>query len=173
MLMPKKDKRRPDRPAAPDLKGRPAPDVPEPGKRRPRRLQGVEGSGPDGSHPIWRLALLDLEHLGSWSWDVGADDLKKIIQFLREMEQLTWAEVRGMLTGGYRRRGPKHKFIPADHLCPEAQRRLVELDLQEFADLFRFRLGNMERLWGAVNEGIFYPVWWDPRHHVCPSKDPD
>jgi len=20
-------------------------------------------------------------------------------------------------------------------------------------------------------DGIFYPVWWDPRHEVCPSAD--
>ncbi len=77
------------------------------------------------------------------------------------------------MTGGNRRRGAKHKPIPAGHLCDEAQRRLVELELDEFDELFRFRLGNMARLWGVIDEGVFYAIWWDPDHRVCPSKDPD
>jgi hypothetical protein len=122
---------------------------------------------------MWRASFLDLEHNGMWTWQVEAVTLHKIIAFLREMERLTWTEVRAQLTGGNMRRGPKHKFIPADHLCPEAQQRLTEIRLDEFAELFRFRLGNMERLWGVVDEDVFYPVWWDPDHHVCPSRDPD
>ena len=78
-----------------------------------------------------------------------------------------------MQTGGNRRRGALHKFIPSAHLCPAAQRRLLDLRLDEFDELFRFRLGNLERLWGVIHLDVFYPVWWDPEHKVCPSNDPD
>ncbi len=52
--------------------------------------------------------------------------------------------------------------------------RIADLKLDDYdGNWFRFRLGNMERLWGVVEEedGVFYPVWWDPRHEVCPSED--
>lgn len=44
----------------------------------------------------------------------------------------------------------------------------------EWDQMFRFRLGNMERLWGVISDEdprVFYPIWWDPLHKVCPSKD--
>lgn len=146
----------------------------------PHRLQslnlGASRGSTEGRVTVIRCggaSFLDLEHIGSWSWQVEPVTLHKIIAFLREMERLTWTEVRAQLTGGNNRRGPKHKSIPASHLCPEAQRRLTEIRLDEFDELFRFRLGNMERLWGVVDDDVFYPVGWDPDHHVCPSGEPD
>jgi hypothetical protein len=168
--MPKKAKHAPV-PSSPSRKEQPQ-RAPGPVKPRPRCLQGIDDE-PGSSHPMWRLALLDLEHDGEWSWGLGETALRKIVTFLRTMEHLTWREIWNQQTGGARRRGAKHKFIPAASLCPAAQRRLLELKLEEFDELFRFRLGNMERLWGVVHLDVFYPVWWDPEHKVCPSQDPD
>lgn len=128
----------------------------------------------DKQHPVWRTSLLDLDHAGSWSWAVRDDTLIKIIDLLTELERLTWREIRQQQTGGNRRRGPKHKSIPRDHLWKEAQDRLEELQLDDFEELFRFRTGNMERLWGVLSGDsprVFYPIWWDPDHKVCPSRD--
>ena len=169
--MAKKDKRPPVPPSAPQRKQSPGRPAPGPAKRLPRCLQGINGE-PANSHPSWRLSLLDLDHDGDWSWQVNDGVLRKIIALLQEMERLTWTEIQAQLTGG-RRRGPKHKYIPLEGLCPAAYRRLQELELDDFERLFRFRLGNMERLWGVVHDGIFYPVWWDPGHMVCPGNDPD
>lgn len=131
-------------------------------------VAGMPGDGqPDGAHPSWRLALLDLEHNGSWSWDVGEDDLKKIIAFLTEMERLTWREVKAQMFNSKRGRHRKHHPMGFDSLCKEAQQRLRARQLEGF-DLFRFRLGNEERLWGLMYDGVFYPVWWDPLHQVYP-----
>lgn len=96
-------------------------------------------------------------------------------ELLTDMERLTWKEIWSQQTGG-RRRGAKHKFIPIENLCEDAQRRLDELGLLEWGRLFRFRTGNMERLWGLVSEEeprVFYPIWWDPAHKVCPMADRD
>jgi hypothetical protein len=46
---------------------------------------------------------------------------------------------------------------------------LEELRLDDFDELFRFRLGTMRRLWGIVDDEVFYPVWWDPDHKVYPQ----
>jgi hypothetical protein len=133
------------------------------------RLQGV-GDAPPGSHPVWRMSLLDLEHAGSWSWTAANNDtLRQLAEFLSQMERLTWAQIRSQMTssrsGSHRRNHP----IPLERLCPEAQRRLQSLRLDDLDDLFRFRLGNRPRLWGVLEEdGVFYAVWWDPDHRVYP-----
>jgi len=48
-----------------------------------------------------------------------------------------------------------------------SQQRLSQRQLDGF-DVFRFRLGNTERLWGFINEAVFYPAWRDPDHSVYP-----
>lgn len=60
---------------------------------------------------MWRTSFLDLDHTGSWSWQVEPGTLRKIIAFLREMERLTWTQVRAQLTGGNRPRGPTTSCI--------------------------------------------------------------
>jgi hypothetical protein len=169
--MSRKDKNRPVPSSPPSPKQAPR-RSPGPAKERPRCLHGIDDE-PGNGHPVWRLALLDLEHDDEWSWSIREGALRKIITFLRDMEHLTWKEIRNQQTGGHRRRGAKHKFIPAAHLCPAAQRRLLDLQLDEFDELFRFRLGNLERLWGVTYGDVFYPVWWDPEHKVCPGQDPN
>ena len=92
--------------------------------------------------------------------------------FLSEMEKRTWGEIRRDMTGG-RRRGEMHKFIPVASLCKEAQDRLADVELDDQDRLFRFRLGNLQRLWGIMlpDESTFYVLWWDETHQVCPSAD--
>jgi hypothetical protein len=141
-----------------------------------RCLLGVAdgtGSGIDGK-PTWGLTLLDLKFEGEWSWNIDASRVDKVMTSLREMERSTWREIMDMKTGGNRRCGALHKFIPVAHLCDTAQRRLYDLEI-DFDQLFRFRFGNMHRLWGALPmpSGVFYPIWYDAHHKVCPSKDPD
>ena len=142
----------------------------------PRRLAGISPDGvADDRRPVWRTSLLDLEYEGSWSWSDGSTSLARVLAFAAEQEKLTWREIRNMQTGGAQRRGPRNKFIPIEHLCKEAQKRLQELNLDDLDELFRFRDGNLGRLWGRMDADggvlVFYPIWWDGRHQVCPSKD--
>jgi hypothetical protein len=141
-------------------------------ERRPKHVR-LGADKPDS--PSWRFILMDLDFQDEWGWPfVTGPKLTEIVVFLKEMERLTWTEIRQQMTGGERRRGEKHKYIPTDHCCDVAQRRLEELELDEYADSwFRFRLANQERLWGVVQDRIFYPVWWDHDHNVCPSRDQD
>ena len=126
----------------------------------------------DTMKPVWRVGRADFGHT---SWGLGratTAEVTMVLQFLRAMEDLTWREIWQQQTGGDRRRGQKHKYIPMEHLCNEAQSSLNDLQLDDGSDdWFRFRLGGVRRLWGMTDGHIFYPVWWDPRHEVCPSKD--
>ncbi|MFI7126049.1 hypothetical protein ACIBQ1_10170 [Nonomuraea sp. NPDC050153] len=153
--------------------------APGAGKSIPKRLLGVAAAGleADLHHPLWRLSLLDTEHNGAWAWaGVDRDTLIRIIDFLAEMERLSWKEIRSQMTGNNRRRGAKHKLIPVEHLVSAAQTRLRELELDEFDAVFRFRLSGPERLWGVISDEsprVFYPIWWDPQHKICPGRDKD
>jgi hypothetical protein len=102
---------------------------------------------------------------------VSRADLLDIVQTLTAMERETWTEIRAKITGNGRR-GALNKFISMEDLCKDAQDRLNDLKLDEFSDnFFRFKLGNMKRLWGVVYDDIFFPVWWDRDHEVCPSEE--
>lgn len=138
-------------------------------QRVPKRLSGL-GVHRD-EHPLWRLSLMDID--GRWGFgQISGEELRNILRFLREMERLTWTEIRAQMTGG-RRRGPLHKHVPYDSLIPEARKRAEELELDDYEDLFRFRLGNLLRLWGVVQDNVFYPVWWDRDHEICPGEGRD
>jgi hypothetical protein len=171
--MAKRTKAKPNPPRSSSSKKAPTPlGVPPAGKRVPSRLRGIAMSGGECERPVWRLSLLDRDYDDGWSWRIDEATLTGIISFLSEMERLTWREIWAQQTGGNNRRGAKHKFIPVDSLCDKARRRLEELELDEFDRLFRFRMGNMERLWGVLSDEtprVFYPIWWDPDHVICPS----
>lgn len=32
-----------------------------------------------------------------------------------------------------------------------------------------YRITAKERVWGLLVEDVFYLLWWDPEHEVCPS----
>jgi hypothetical protein len=141
--------------------------------KNPNCLLGVAdsaGGGMDGK-PSWGLSLIDLAYHGDWSWKIDLDRVGKVMAFLTQMERNTWRQIMDQKTGGDRR-GALHKFIRVESLCSAAQQRLGELEI-DFDKLFRFRLGNMHRLWGVLPmpSGIFYPIWYDPDHKVCPGKD--
>lgn len=117
--------------------------------------------------------MLDHEANGTWTWDIDRADMMEIMAFLSEMEKRTWSEIRRDMAGGNRRRGEKHKFIPLASLSKEARARLAEIELDDQDQLFRFRLGNLKRLWGVIlpDDHMFYLLWWDEHHKVCPSAD--
>jgi len=141
-------------------------EVPQPG-----RLLGLI-DGPNGTHPKWRLSLLDLDHAGGWSWAVDEAALRKITAFLSEMERLTWTEIKAQMFNSKKGSHKKHHAMAPGDLCSEARNRLEALGLDDVDELFRFRLGNEPRLWGVIDDaGIFYPVWWDPEHQVYPMDN--
>jgi len=64
---------------------------------------------------------------------------------------------------------PGNKPIPWENMCPDAQKRAQEMELDIFDGLWELRLGGTERLWGLLDAHCFYVVWWDPNHEVCPA----
>lgn len=104
--------------------------------------------------------MLDLE--GPWGWsNLAVDFAQKLRDKCGNWESMHEREVFGQ--GG-------NKRIPAENMCKEAQKRLVDLELDDHGALWELRLSGAPRVWGLRSGHIFYPIWWDPEHTVCPSN---
>ena len=115
--------------------------------------------------------------VGIWSWrqsrDWGKETWnKKLKPYLTAYEEKTWGEIaleKVNARGGKRK--PKHCFYDKGTIAKEAMDRLIEIekdDLEEF--IFRFRLNGKNRLYGFRISAIFYLLWWDPEHKICPCE---
>ena len=101
------------------------------------------------SHSPWALHHADANHIAL------------IAEKCKSFESMTPEEVFATHTG--------NKFCGFDSFCQEAYDRLHKLELDDYGGLWELRLGGTQRLWGLRSGHIFYVVWWDPEHLVCPS----
>jgi hypothetical protein len=105
-----------------------------------------------------------------WSWGVSRQwDLsewsEKIEPKLSEWASLTWAEIDTHSSDtGHK----MHHNMSCDDICEEAQDRMLEIE-RFFDVLFRFRAGNLERVWGYRIAEVFHVLWYDPTHEIYPT----
>jgi len=133
---------------------------PGPVEKRPRRFPTT---GHNSEQVAWRFGWIDRDEACRWSFEsVAADKLAEIIKKLGDWEGKTWAQI---LTEDKK---AQHD-VALESLIPDAQAQLQKMKLDDFDALFRFRFSGKERLWGVRIDNIFYLLWWDPEHEVCPS----
>ena len=66
---------------------------------------------------------------------------------------------------------PKHNHkIEKCRLCKEAQKRLIEIELDDCDELYSVHVTGIKRLWGILEGSYFKILWWDPHHEICPSN---
>lgn len=108
--------------------------------------------------PSWNFSKCDLEHT---KWTIRNSDIFfEIIPKLISFEQRKWGDIIS---------DKKHNhWISYEKLSKEAQDRLIEIKLYYDA-LFSLRLTGTMRLFGYIENGIFYIIWYDPNHEVCPA----
>jgi hypothetical protein len=110
----------------------------------------------------WRFEHADLD--GPWGWKSLSDDDSSPLH--RELVALEGATRRKLQADN------KLIAIPSEDLCDDAQRRLLELKLGEWEELWQLVLRSGTRAkwraWGRAEGSHFYLLWWDPRHTVCP-----
>jgi hypothetical protein len=107
----------------------------------------------------WHLSEVDFA--GKWGWHrLAADQLSNLHKQLLDYERETLAALK---------RQHRARLIPTADLCSEAQKRLLTTRRDD-AELWELRLGyGRWRAWGIVRGSIFYFLWWDPEHTVCPE----
>jgi len=112
---------------------------------------------------------------GSWSWgearnwcdpQYGPENSCVVRATMIEMSGLYWHEIMSHTTGN-KDRHKKHHAQPLDSLCEEAQLRWIEIEREE-DELFRFRTGGKQRIWGFRTGHVFNVVWWDSEHKIYP-----
>lgn len=119
----------------------------------------------------WTEAQAD--RADAWSWgqerEWGQPTWDGIIHpKLTEWEKLHWQEIDNQASGtGHK----MHHAMDTGVLCEESQYRLIEVG-HSGESIFRFRLGNMRRLWGFRIVAEFQILWYDPDHMIYPT-DPN
>jgi hypothetical protein len=115
--------------------------------------------------PVWSIARFD--HEGPWGRNACTPDeilWGTIFPKMRNYETMTWNEI-------LRNKWYNHS-IEVARLIKAARDRLVELGLDDYEELFRFRLEGTGRVWGIRDGRIFQILWWDADHNIYPyNKD--
>jgi hypothetical protein len=142
-------------------------------KQQPKVVRQVEPVPPPRKRPVptppevdgdpclvFGLQLAD--NGGKWAWSkMTAAELKLVTDKCKEWER---TPANQLFTGS------GHKPILFENLCAEAQRRLRDIELEEYdGQWWELRLTGQRRIWGVRQRHVFYVVWWDPGHTACPA----
>ncbi len=126
-------------------------------KRIPKNIE--DPNSYYSKHPSWNFSKSDLQH-EKWTLN-HSDFLKEILPKLIDFERRTWNDI--VLD-------KKHNhWIYTDKLIKEAQNRMIELKLY-YDQLFSLRLTGTLRLFGYIENGSYYIIWYDVNHEICPSN---
>lgn len=106
--------------------------------------------------------VLDLDGPYGWS-HISGEKLREVMDKLKSHESRRLAEIF---------RDAKHHNHPIalEDLSKEARARLEELALDDIDCVHTLRLSGAERIIGWRFENVYYVIWWDPEHRVCPSQ---
>lgn len=134
------------------------------GRKTPSTVLAVDPEGYWKKSPSWRFVRADKEH-PRWKIDEFTID-EHFIDKLISYERQNWNDV--LLATSGKRQGTRNHLIVIEELCAEAQDRLKELKLEDLDGLHSIRLTSRHRWWGFIIDGVFFFVWNDPDHEVCP-----
>ncbi len=123
----------------------------------------------------WCCSQSDRE--GEWTWKNNeprswTDDefTSDIESRLNSYNNNSWMEVESFTyngASGFRKQLNKYQSL--DTICNEAQERWLSLDtINQFDELFRFRLGTHKRIWGIRIQHHFFLVWYERHHQIYP-----
>jgi hypothetical protein len=99
--------------------------------------------GIDDKHCRWSVADIDHKYEGDWEWKLEPKDIADLLDLLERMSALTWREVKELRTGSKGRSSPRplHHHQKISSICPAAQKRLAELEI-DVETVCRLRHGN-------------------------------
>lgn len=111
--------------------------------------------------PAWKVSKV--ERGGPFGWHhISREQAETIRSKLSSFESMTWFDI---LIDSKK----FHHIVATEKLSKEAQKRLIEIELDDQDELVSLRLGGTERVWGLREKNAFLLLWWDPEHKVYPS----
>ena len=109
-------------------------------------------------YPSWRFSKIDKEH-DKWSFQKkNVFSNEKILARLSDFEKQLWSEIIG----------DRNHFINIGDLVKEAQDRIVQLGYY-YDTVFSLTLDGKGRLFGILEDGAMFFLWYDEKHEICPS----
>ena len=128
-----------------------------------REPKSIEPPDPNKIKLQWCFELFDSET--DWRENTGNNDhatFLRIAAHLKDYSRLTWGDLES--------RKDRDHPIPIPNLIKRARDRLVYLHQEDAGELWRFRFGGRQRIWGIRTGNVLRVVWWDPDHQICPSE---
>ena len=137
-------------------------------QKRPTRITNPESFY--DQTPVWSFSLCDFYHekWGLSSNSQGYEDLSTLLLRLKDFEVKNWKQILSYTSG--RKNNTKNHAISINDLDKEAKKRLEEIKLDDRDKLYSLSVTGKRRVWGTISDGIFFIVWYDTEHEVCPSK---
>lgn len=118
----------------------------------------------------WSIQRADFEVADKWHWKMAPHDVRHMMEALEDASGKTWGQLKTETVRHESTTRQKHHAQAVSSLCVAARKRLGEIQILE-DELFRLHLGQLPRLWGYVERGVFYILWFDRGHNVYPLSD--
>ena len=117
----------------------------------------------------WSLKLADSEEPCGFNDKVFREQwCGKILPQLSDYEAKTWSEISSATAGS--KGGWINHHFPVKALVERARERLRKTSMDDEDVLYSLRLGEKQRLFGIVREGVMNLLWYDPDHEICPTS---
>jgi hypothetical protein len=127
-------------------------------KKQPRAA--VNPSSFMAHKPSWRFSNIRMR--APFGWDgISRVDMQGVVSRLASLETMTWSDI--LVTA------KKHNHFCEVSALSKPAREIIEQDWQGADRVVSIRLTNTKRIWGVIERGICYLLWWDPAHEVFPS----
>jgi len=112
----------------------------------------------DKCFPEFRATQMDID--GPYGWHkFNLLEIPEILQKIFEAQRMTWQE--HYAHGSH--------LVKVSKIIPKMQKRLKELKQEDLDVLYSLRLSGKMRVWGIKEANLFWLLWWDPDHEICPS----
>jgi hypothetical protein len=114
----------------------------------------------DDEHPSFRFTYADKNRWTLAEWT--SSEINDFIEGLKKIEKYTWAQIKGH---GSKKRGESvatgYKLITNHPSLPD--------NIPEDVKLSEMRIDEKKRIFGFRVQGVYYIIWFDRDHSVCPD----
>ncbi|WP_059026745.1 hypothetical protein [Gabonibacter massiliensis] len=92
--------------------------------------------------------------------------LQILYPLLKDRENSTWQAIERATHGRQGKSNSHH--VSVGNLCPDAQKRLKEMKLDDIDEIYSLRLGGELRIYGIRKYNYLKILWVDPNHEIYP-----